>query len=314
MDYRRNHRAVPGLERRTGSAYPRRMRFSAIPAMLATLGGVALLFTGVWTRRLLRDPEGLAPPRPATVAVGAVAMFFDTLGIGSFATTTAAFRAFRLVPDQLIPGTLNAGHSLASILQAFLYTAIIPVDAATLVLLVAAATLGAWLGAGVVSGWPRRRIQAGMGVALLAAAGLMLPRLLGLVPAGGEAAGLAGGKLALATAGNFLLGALMTLGVGLFAPCMIMLSLLGMGTREIFPIMMSACAFLMPVGGLRFIRARAYAPAAALALTLGGLPAVLVATYLVKELPLGVLRWLVLGVVVVTGITLLAAARKPQPD
>lgn len=291
------------------------MRFSAIPALLAALGGVALLFTGVWARQLLGDPKGpngLARPRLATVGVGAVTMFFDTLGIGAFATTTAAFRALRLVPDQLIPGTLNAGHSLASILQAFLYTKLIPVDPATLLLLVAAATLGAWLGAGVVSGWPRRRVQAGMGIALLAAAGLMLPKLLGLVPAGGEAIGLAGWKLALATAGHLLLGALMTLGVGLFAPCMIMLSLLGMGTREIFPIMMSACAFLMPVGGLRFIRARAYAPAAALALTLGGLPAVLVAAKLVKELPLGVLRWLVLAVVVITGITLLAAARKPQ--
>lgn len=294
------------------------MRFHPITLMLATLGGVAALFSVRWTAALLRqrnqEPSttDLGLPKTGSVFTGAVTMFFDTLGIGSFATTTAIFRVLRMVPDQLIPGTLNAGHSLASILQAFIYTVIIPVDAATLILMVAASTLGAWLGAGFVAGWPRRRIQAGMGAALLAAACLMLLKLLDGMPQGGDRIGLAGGWLVLAVAGNLLLGALMTLGIGLFAPCMIMLSFLGMSPKAIFPVMMASCAFLMPVGGLRFIQARSYAPRVALGLTLGGIPAVLVAAFVVKELPLNALRWMVLVVVVYTGIMLTWAATQPE--
>lgn len=294
------------------------MALSPITILLSALAGLAALFSGLWTADLLRlgrRPPGdpalrvQAPGAPA-ILTGAGTMFLDTLGIGSFATTTALLRFLRLVPDHFIPGTLNAGHSLASILQAFIYTVILPVDAATLILTVAASTLGAWLGAGVVAKWPRRRIQFGMGLALLVAACLMLLRQMTWLPTEGAELGLMGWKLVLATVGHLLLGALMTLGIGLFAPCMILLSFLGMSPKAIFPIMMASCAFLMPVGGLRFIRAHRYSPRVALGLTLGGLPAVLVAALLVKELPLYVLRWIVLGVIVYTGILLLAAARR----
>ena len=294
------------------------MNLHPITFLLAALGAMAALFTGLWARALLRlrglgaqseGHEDLGKPGLAEVLIGFVAMFFDTLGIGSFATTTALLRFLRKIPDRLLPGTLNAGHSLASILQAFIYTAILPVDATTLLLMVASATLGAWLGAGVVSGWPRRRIQAGMGVAFLVAAGLMLLGQLHWLPSGGSALGLSGRWLLFAVVGNLALGALMTLGIGLFAPCMIMLSFLGMSPKAIFPIMMASCAFLMPVGGLRFIRARSYAPGVALALTLGGIPAVLIAAFIVKSIPLVALRWIVILVVVYTGAMLLRAAR-----
>jgi len=50
----------------------------------------------------------------------------------------------------------------------------------------------------------------------------------GLFPGGGEAHGLTGALLAAGIAATSRLGALMTLGIGLYAPCMIMISLLGM--------------------------------------------------------------------------------------
>lgn len=304
------------------------MYLHPITFLLSALGGVGLLFSGLWAKDLVRlrrqEPADAAlkleAPRPPEILTGAGAMFLDTLGIGSFAISTAALRAQRLLPDHLIPGTLNAGHSLASILQVFIYLRLIPVDATTLLLCVAASTLGAWLGAGVVAGWPRRRVQAGMGIALLVAACLMLPGQLHWKAAAGEALGLGGWKLAVAVGGHLGLGALMTLGIGLFAPSMILLSLLGMSPKPIFPIMMAACAFLMPVGGMRFIQARSYSPRVALGLTLGGLPAVLVAAFLVKEIPLYALRWIVLGVVVYTGAMLLRASREadkalePEPE
>jgi uncharacterized membrane protein YfcA len=247
-------------------------------------------------------------PTPLQIAIGAVANFFDALGIGSFATTTAIFRLKRLVPDRIIPGTLNAGHALPTIAQAFIFTSIIQVDTLTLFSMIAASVLGAWVGAGVVSHWPKRKVQFGMGLALLAAATLMFMTQLNLFPAGGDTIGVGGVRLVGGVVGNFALGALMTLGIGLYAPCMILVSLLGMNPKAAFPIMMGSCAFLMPVGSLRFIREGSYDLRAAMGLALGGVPGVLLAAYIVKELPLYLVRWLVIVVVVYTATTLLRAA------
>ena len=194
----------------------------------------------------------------AELAIGFVTNFFDSLGIGSFAPTTSLFKLLALVPDECIPGTLNVGHAIPTVVQAAAFLSIVEVDVTTLVAMIAAAVLGAWLGAGVVAQWPRRHVQVGMGLALIVAASLMLMTNLELFPAGGEALGLAGPKLLFAIGVNFLLGALMTLGIGLYAPCMILVSLLGMSPRAAFPIMMGSCAFLMTAGSLRFIEKRAF--------------------------------------------------------
>ena len=135
----------------------------------------------------------------------------------------------------------------------------------------------------------------------------MLMTQLKLFPAGGDTLGIRGTLLAIGLVGNFALGALMTLGIGLYAPCMILVSLLGMNPRAAFPIMMSSCAFLMPVGSLRFIRERKYSLPAALGLAVGGIPGVLLAALIVKSLPLGVGRWLVIVVVVYAAIGLIHA-------
>jgi uncharacterized membrane protein YfcA len=138
----------------------------------------------------------------------------------------------------------------------------------------------------------------------------MLRQLLVGAPGGADALSLDGPRLAIGLAGNFVLGALMMLGVGLYAPCMILVSLLGMNAKAAFPIMMGSCAFLMPVAGWRFIRRGAYAPRVALGLTLGGIPAVLVAAFVVRALSLEAVRVLVLGVAVYTACTMLYAARR----
>jgi uncharacterized membrane protein YfcA len=129
-----------------------------------------------------------------------------------------------------------------------------------------------------------------------------------LFPEGSEEVGVHGLKLVLAVLGNFGLGALMTLGIGLYAPCMILVSLLGMSERTAFPIMMGSCAFLMPVGSLRFIREQAYSLRNALGLTIGGIPGVYVAVKFFQQLDIRTVRWLVIGVVIYTGITMLVSA------
>jgi len=271
-----------------------------ITALLTALG----VLTGVYVFGWSRAAGG---PTPIQIGLGAVTNFFDALGIGSFATTTAAFRFLKMVPDRIIPGTLNVGHTLPTIAQAFIFTTIIPVDVVTLFSMIAAAVAGAWLGAGVVARWPKRTVQVGMGAALIAAATFMLMRQLGLFPEGSAEIGVRGTKLILAVVGNFALGSLMTLGIGLYAPCMILVSLLGMSERTAFPIMMNSCAFLMPVGSLRFIRAKSYSMMAAIGLALGGIPGVLLAAFIVKELPLYWVRWLIIVVVIYAALTLLYA-------
>jgi uncharacterized membrane protein YfcA len=256
---------------------------------------------------------GFVRPAWFHAVVGFVTAFFDTLGIGSFATTTSMFKLRNLVPVKLMPGTLNVGHTLPTITQAFIYTKIVPVESRTLVLMILAAVLGSLAGVGVVVRWPRRKIQIGMGLALLGAATLFFMTQLNLFPAGGDTLGLSGPRLGIGLAGNFVLGVLMMLGIGLYSPCMILVSLLGMNPTAAFPIMMGSCAFLMPVASMRFVRTRTYHKQAAWGLAIGAVPAVLIAAYLVTSLPLYAVRWLVIVVVAYTSINMLLTARQPEP-
>jgi uncharacterized membrane protein YfcA len=259
--------------------------------------------------------EGRVAPGPLELGIGFISNFFDTLGIGSFATTTTMFRLWNIVRDEKIPGTLNVGHTLPTVAQALIYITIVNVDFQTLALLIASAVAGSYLGAGIVAGMPRRKIQLGMGTALLIAAVLMTITAIQaynpaiqILPVGGTALGLTGAKLAIGCGTNFMLGALMTLGIGLYAPCMIMISLLGMDPTAAFPIMMGSCAFLMPTASFQFIRKESYDLRAAIGLAIGGVPAVLIAALIVKSLPLQYVRWLVVIVVVYTAAALLRSA------
>ena len=303
---------------------PALMGLHPITALLSALGVLTAIFIAGWARVVIAvrslGGRGDSPasdarfPSPTMIGIGAVTNFFDALGIGSFATTTALWRFLKMVPDRIIPGTLNAGHTLPTVAQAFIFTSIIPVDILTLFSMIAAAVAGAWLGAGIVSGWPKRKVQIGMGIALLVFATLQLMTNLQLFPGGGEALGVRGTLLVVAIVGNFALGALMTLGIGLYAPCMIMVSMLGMNPTAAFPIMMNSCAFLMPVGSLRFIREQSYSLRAALGLAIGGVPGVLLAAYIVKQLDLVTVRWMVIVVVVYTAVTLIASALSDRTE
>ncbi len=282
--------------------------------LLALLWLVGIAFATYWFIRVRRSGV-FKWPNWLETGIGFFTNFFDTLGIGSFAPTTSLFKVFKLVPDEKIPGTLNIGHALPTVVEALAFIAIVKVDPLTLVALIVAAVVGAWLGAGLVSRWPRRYVQIGMGGALLVAAALFVMKNLN-VSESGSALGLTGSTLALGIVINFCLGALMTIGIGLYAPAMIMVGLLGMNPKAAFPIMMGSCAFLMPAASIRFIKFDAYSLKAALGLTLGGIPGVLIAAYIVHSLPLEAVRWLVVVVVVYAAFTMLRSAlaeRHPIP-
>ncbi|MFN8058610.1 MAG: sulfite exporter TauE/SafE family protein [Vicinamibacterales bacterium] len=249
--------------------------------------------------------DALRMPRAIHVAIGFLTNFFDTLGIGSFATTTTLFRLFGLVPDERIPGTMLAGHALPMIVQVVLFIGVVDVDASMLALLIGGCVLGGWLGAGVVAGLPRRSIQLAMGAALVAAAVFMAMANLGAFPGAGTALVLTGSRLAIALACNIAFGALLTIGIGNYGPSLVLFSLLGMEPRAAFPIMMGSGGFVAMLAGIRFVGRRRYHLQAALGLTIGGLPGVLVAALVVKSLPLDLLRWVVVAVVLYTAVTLI---------
>ena len=269
--------------------------------LLWLLGAVSLAFAIYWFSRILRLAE------VGRVLIGFVTNFFDTLGIGNFAPTAASYRFTGLVRDEEIPATMNVGHTLPVVLMGFLFIRSVDVEATTLYTMIGAAVVGAWLGAGVVSRLPRRVIQVSMGIALLVAAGFLVQGQFASGVSDEGALELAPGPLVVGAVVIALLGALMTIGVGLYAPCMVLVAMLGMNPKASFPIMMGACAFLMPVASARFVRAEKYDWRAALGLTVGGLPAVLVAHYIVQSLPLYKLKWLVVVVVFVTGVMMLTS-------
>jgi uncharacterized membrane protein YfcA len=285
--------------------------------LLAIIGA---LFLAAWIRAVRRARhEGALPrgpvPTPYQLLVGVITDFLDTWGIGSFATTTSLFRARRTIDDRLLPGTLNVGHTLPTILQAYLFFEKVEVETTTLVSMIGAAVLGAWLGAGFVSRWSKPRVQRVMGLALLAIGGVMAHKLLRGDPIGGKSIGLSGAMLAIGVTANFVLGVLMTMGIGLYAPCLLLVSLLGMNQDTGFPIMMGSCAFLMPLASLRFLRERCCDLRASAGLAIGGIPAVLAAVYLFEKTNLKVLTWIILAVVAYTAISLLLASRRaPAAD
>lgn len=245
-----------------------------------------------------------------TGLIGFISNFFDTLGIGSFATETAMFKFFKQSEDRVIPGTLNVANAIPTIAQAIIYTQIVEVEPLTLILMLASAVTGSVLGAGIVAKMPEKKIQFTMGIALFVTAGFLVAKALGYMETTGEVIGLEGSMLAIGVGANFVLGALMTAGIGLYAPCMALVAMLGMSAKTAFPIMMGSCAMLMPIAGLKFIKEGAYNRRASFAISITGVVGVLIAAFIVKALPMEYLRWLVVIVVIYTATLMLRSALK----
>jgi len=261
-------------------------------ALLAVIAAAAVGFLSYWALTAPRHPARRAPTAEE-IAVGAVSNFFDALGIGSFATSTSYFRLRRMVPDVEIPGTLNIGHAPAAIAEALIYITIVSVDPWLLAAMTAAMVLGSWIGAGVVVRIPKPLLLAVLGSGTLIAGVLFVAVNLDWLPGGGQAFALSGWRFWFAVVANFLLGSTMAAGIGMFGPCMIMLSLLGMHPRAAFPIMMSGGALQQMVSGTRYLKRGRYSFGTAVGLGLGGVFGVCLAAFVVRSLPVVALRWLV---------------------
>ena len=245
-----------------------------------------------------------------TGLIGFVVNFFDVLGIGAFAPQTALLKFTKQTSDKLIPGTMNVANTLPVLIQAIIFIQVIQVEPITLLVMFATATAGAILGAGIVSKLSENKIRFTISIALLVTAGFMFANKMHWIHGEGVAIGLHGWKLVVAGMINFILGAMMTAGVGLYAPCMALVFLLGMSPQVAFPIMMGSCAFLMPPASFKFIKSGAYNKKAALGMAIPSIIAVLIAAFIVKTLPLDALRWIVLVVILYTSVTMFWSAIK----
>ncbi|MDP2117026.1 MAG: TSUP family transporter [Brevundimonas sp.] len=284
-----------------------------LPILLTALALLATAFIVMLWRVALR--RGTPAPGAESVVLGAITNFFDTLGIGSFAPTTAWLKFRRMTPDSFIPATLNVGHALPAMAQSAIFLVLlgVHVDPMLLVSCILTAVAGAVVGAPLMIRAPVRLVQGVVGVALLLAAALYAMSNLDLMPIGGTATGLEPRLLWIAVAAHFVMGMLMAFGIGLYAPSLILLSLLGLDPRLAFPIMASACAFLMPTTGFRYIRSERIDLRVVIGITLGGIPAVLLAAFVVKEMPIEPLRWGVVVVVLYAAALLLRSAARREP-
>ena len=280
------------------------MDFVRILLLLLGIIGVWFLYTYLndALRRLSTDTFNPI----LAFAIGFITNFFDTLGIGSFATTTAMLKPLKKVSTKYLPGVLNVGHTIPIILQAFIFIQIIKVDILTLITLIVSSVIGSYVGAGKVVHLSLKKIKLYLGIALIFVALIIVLKTSGVINNLGQnntSVGLTGIKLVLGNIIFFILGGLMALGVGLYAPAMAAVYLLGMNPAVAFPIMMSSCAFLMLFASQKFIKEKMYLPKLALFITLGGIPAVILAAYKVKSLPIDKLSYVVAVVIIIVSIT-----------
>ena len=286
-----------------------------LTVLLIIIGAGGIFFFASLVVDLVKHKNDLGKESPVVgFLIGLVTDFFDTLGIGSFAPTTLLFKVTKFLDtDKKIPGTLNVAHTVPVIMEAVLFLTGVKVEGITLFSMIAAAIAGALVGARIVNKLPEKKIQLVMGVCLIVTAFLMASGQLGWLKAlgaGNEAVGLTGIKLIIGIVGNFILGALMMAGVGLYAPCMAMVYMLGLSPLVAFPIMMGSCAGLMAIGSPEFIKAGNYSRIGSVAITIGGVIGVTIAYTLVKSMPLAVLTWVIIGVVIVTGISMIRQGTK----
>ncbi|WP_294121705.1 sulfite exporter TauE/SafE family protein [Sphingomonas sp.] len=282
--------------------------------LILLVGGLSLGAIGLFIG-IVREAKktGQLVPKPETMALAAVTNFLDTLGIGSFAPTIAWFRFRKMVPDRLMPLTMFIGYTIPAILQGVIFLTLIDVDPVLLFGCIVAIVVGGYLGVPIAARSPVRLIQAIVGVALLIAALFFVFANLQLLPVGGTANSLPPVLTVGAIVANLIFGILLSFGVGNYAPSLAMFSLMGMDPRLSFPIMAAGAGFSGIAAGYQCVRKVKLDWRVVLGLTIGAIPSVLFAAFIIKKAELELLRWLVAVVVTYAGLTLLyASSRKPD--
>jgi uncharacterized membrane protein YfcA len=276
-------------------------------ALLVPIILAAIVFGLVLVRAALASR---AVPKLEAILLGAVVSFFDTLGIGSFAPTTAWMKFRELVPDRLIPPTMLVGLTPPVLAESIIFLVLLGVGVDPILLFGCsiAVLLGGLVGAPLVTRARVWIVQLTVAIGLLLAAGAYAMANLHLFPGGGTAAALPPSLTIVAIAANFLFGVLLNFGIGNYAPTLIILSLMGMNPRLVFPVMAAGAALMGAGACVRHIQIGQIDMRVVVGLGIGGIPAVVLAALVVKTMPLEMLRWLVILVVLYAAAVMLRAA------
>lgn len=286
--------------------------------LIAILVIMAVIYAVVFIRDLIQHKDEIAADNDISYVkaglIGGLVNFFDPLGIGAFAPQTALLKFFKQCPDRLIPGTMNIANCACVLAQSLIFTTMVEVQPVTLWTMMIAAGAGAVLGAGFMSKANVKMVRLIMGCALAITGCIMLAKVTGIMPAGGDALGLDGEpvKLVVAVVVNFVLGALMTAGVGLYNPCMVLIALLGMNIKVAFPIMMCSCAFTMVPATIKFVQEGAYNRKSALAQCVVGTICTIFASIIIGSMDVNILMIIVVLVTFYTSITMFRAFAKTK--
>lgn len=286
-----------------------------ISILRIVLGVFTLVSLVYFVKDCLAHKEDFTKEKLVPLAIiGLITNLLDTWGIGSYATTQAGFKFTKSSPDEVMPGTLNIGDTFPVSLEALLFFGFVDIDPVTLIAMLAASVVGALVGAGIVCKWNVKYVRIGLGVGLFILAIVLACKNAQIGPFGlvGTANGLTGVKLIIGVVVNFFLGALMMIGVGLYAPCMALIAALGMNVGTAFPIMMGSCAFLMNAACFKFIKEGKYDRKAAVMLAVFGCIGVVIAYKVACMLPMTVLTYVVCVVMVYTSITFFKDAMKAK--
>lgn len=293
---------------------PRPGELGMLVALLIPIGLAVIVYAAMLLRAAI---AARAVPKIEGAILGAITNFFDTLGIGSFAPTMAWFKVRKLVPDRLIPCTMLVGHTLPTLAQAIIFLILLGVlvDPVLLTGCIVALLLGGLMGAPLVAKTKVWIVQLVVACALILAASLYAMTNLNMMPGGGTAASLPLTLMVIAIIANFVFGVLLNFGIGNYAPTLVMFSLMGMDPRLSFPIMAGGAAMAAAGASARHISMGEIDLRIVTGMAIGGVPAVFVAAFVVKSMPVEMLRWMVIVVVLYAALMMLRAAmagrRKP---
>jgi uncharacterized membrane protein YfcA len=218
----------------------------------------------------------------------------------------------KMVPDRLIPPTMIAGLTPPAMAESivFLWLLGVRVDPVLLFGAAMATFAGGVVGAPLVVRARAWIVQMTVAIGLTIAGIANVLGILGALPVGGTASGLPPALTIIGIAVSFVLGLLANFGVGNYAPSLVMFSLMGMDPHYCFPIMASGASLMGAGSSMRFIKVPEIDLRIVVGLTLGGIPAVLVAALIVKKMDVDVLRYVITVVVFYTAIVMARAAIK----
>lgn len=287
--------------------------------ILHVIQGIMVAFVAVFSAFMGKDcwkhrTLFLGKSTVALSAASFITMFLDTLGIGSVPPRTAFYKIGKIMPDNLIPGTLMIHDVIPCTIAAFIFMLTIDVELMTLIPMVLAAAIGSTIGAKFITRLPIQKIQMILGVALILVACIISAQQLNLMPPGGNAIGLDGWKLAVAVVCSCMSGFLLNIGIPYYPTTMAVTYLLGMDPRAVFPIMVTGCVLLMGSAGFHYVKEGAYDRKVCVIGAIAGSVGVLIAALLVKEMPLYWLKWIVVIVLIYTSVLMIRSARKKKEE